>query len=55
MAGFRPGCLGKTYYRDIILLVIQDPQDYMKKKYMVTMTVKTNKTKESLLFSKTNK
>jgi N-acetylmuramoyl-L-alanine amidase len=48
MGGFRPGCLGKVRYRDIVMSVIQDLQDPMKKKYAATIMVRTNKVKESV-------
>jgi len=52
MGGFRPGCLGKVYYKDVVLSVIRDPQDHTKRRYAATITVRRNKMKESLSIRK---
>jgi hypothetical protein len=55
MGGFRPGCLGKIRYRDILLSILRDPRDRSKMKHVSTISIKRNKMKDSLTISKSDK
>ena len=48
MGGFRPGCLGKVRYRDLMLSIMRDPRDGAKMKHATTLTIRRNKMKDSL-------
>jgi hypothetical protein len=55
MGGFRPGCLGKVCYKDIVLSILRNPQHPSKVKHAATVTIKRNKPKDSLSVSEADK
>ena len=48
IGSFRPGTLGRVYYRDILLSVLRDLLDVTKLKHASTITIPRNKLKNSL-------
>jgi hypothetical protein len=52
MGGFRPGCLDKVRYRDLVLSILRDPRDRSTMKHVSTITIQRNKLKDSLSASK---
>ena len=55
MGGFRPGCLGKLCYRDVMLSIMRDPRDRAKMKHAATLTIGRNKMKDSLSYRRDDK